>query len=201
MLVIGVAIAAPVGAMAILSIQRTLARGWRAGFATGGGIAAADAVFAAVAAFGVAVVAEWLIDYQAPLRIIGGLGLLWLGWRAVRTSSVHTERLDASPRVGYLRQFSTAFGLTLTNPLTIMAFAAVFAGAGLVAQPGLDSAIAVTLGIAVGSLLWWVLLVTIVWSIRHTLRPSVMLVINRVSGGVLMFFGIIALLAGLTSFG
>lgn len=201
MMIIGVAIAAPVGAMAILSIQRTLARGWRAGFATGCGIAAADAVFAALAAFGVSVVAEWLIDYQAPLRIIGGLGLLWLGWRAVRTPSAPADSLDANTRLGYLRQISTAFGLTLTNPLTIMAFAAVFAGAGLVAQPGLDSAITVTLGIALGSLLWWVVLVTIVWSIRHALRPSVMLIINRVSGGALVVFGLIALIAGLTSLG
>lgn len=201
MVLIGIVIAAPVGAMAVLSIQRTLALGWRAGIATGGGIALADGMFAAVAAFGVTAVSEWLVDYQAPLRIIGGLGLLWLGWRALRSTSETAPDVPAAERIGYLRQFSTALGLTLTNPMTIMAFAAVFAGAGLIAQPGVDSAIAVTLGIAVGSLLWWLLLITIVWVVRHTLSPRVMAIINRVSGGVLIAFGALAFVAGIIALG
>jgi putative LysE/RhtB family amino acid efflux pump len=195
MLVIGVVVAAPVGAMGVLCIQRTLAHGWPAGMATGAGIATADAGYAALAAFGVSAVSRWMVDYQAPLRIIGGLGLLWLGWRALRRPPVHQAAAAVdSPRL--LPLFGSAVGLTLTNPMTIVAFAAIFAGAGLVAQPGAGSALVVTLGVALGSLAWWVALTTGVWAVRHAVSDRAMLIVNRISGGVLGAFGVLALVAG-----
>jgi putative LysE/RhtB family amino acid efflux pump len=195
MLVIGVVVAAPVGAMGVLCIQRTLAHGWPAGMATGAGIATADAGYAALAAFGVSAVSRWMVDYQAPLRIIGGLGLLWLGWRALRRPPVHHAAAAVdSPRL--LPLFGSAVGLTLTNPMTIVAFAAIFAGAGLVAQPGAGSALVVTLGVALGSLAWWVALTTGVWAVRHAVSDRAMLIVNRISGGVLGAFGVLALVAG-----
>lgn len=199
MVVIGVAVAAPVGAMGMLTIQRTLARGWRAGLATGLGIATADAAFAALAAFGVSAVAEWLMRYEAPLRILGGAGLLWLGWRALRTRAPAPAVPEVPVRTSIARMFGTAVGLTLTNPLTIMAFAAIFAGAGLVAQPGMSSAVVVTLGVAVGSLLWWLALVTGVWAVRHAMSPRLMGIINRISGAILMAFGALAIITGVTA--
>lgn len=199
MMVIGLAVAAPVGAMAILCIQRTLDRGWRAGMATGAGIATADAMFAALAAFGVTAVSEWLIAYQAPLRIAGGGGLLWLGWRAIRTPPQTTAPAVPTDRTAHARLFGSAVALTLTNPLTIIAFAAIFAGAGLAAQPGVSSALVVTIGVAAGSFLWWLTLVTGVWAVRHALRPATMVIINRVSGAVLIAFGVIAVVTGVTA--
>ncbi|CAB4938693.1 unannotated protein [freshwater metagenome] len=196
MVVIGVAVAAPVGAMAVLSIQRTLDRGWRAGLATGAGIATADAMFAALAAFGVSAVSEWLINSQAPLRVAGGLGLLWLGWRALTNRVQAIAPAADQVRTAHARLFGSAVGLTLTNPMTIMAFAAIFAGAGLVAQPGVAGALAATLGVAVGSLLWWLILVTGVWSVRHAMSPGVMVVVNRVSGVALIAFGVFAIITG-----
>ena len=200
MLVIGVVVAAPVGAMGVLCIQRTLAHGWRAGVATGGGIATADAGYAALAAFGVSAISRWMVDYQAPLRIAGGLGLIWLGWRAVRTPPAHEAAVAAdSPRL--LTLYSSAVGLTLTNPMTIMAFAAIFAGAGLVAQAGTGSALIVTLGVALGSLAWWIALTTGVWAVRHAVSERAMVVVNRVSGGILVLFGVLALIAGIRAIG
>lgn len=199
MLVIGVAVAAPVGAMAVLSIQRTLASGWRSGIVTGAGIATADALFAALAAFGVSVVSRLLVGYQTPLRIIGGGGLLWLGWRALRTKPDARVGVDASTRVGHTRLFATAVGLTLTNPMTIIAFAAIFAGAGLVAQPEMASALTVTAGVALGSFLWWIVLVTAAWSVRHAMSDRAVVVVNRVSGILLMGFGVFAIASTLTS--
>lgn len=195
MFVIGVVVAAPVGAMGVLCIQRVLAHGWRAGLATGAGIATADAGYAALAAFGVTAVSQWMVDYQAQFRIIGGVGLIWLGWRAARTPPAHAAAAAVdSPRLGVL--YSSAVGLTLTNPMTIMAFAAIFAGAGLVAQAGTGSALVVTLGVALGSLSWWVALSTGVWAVRHAVSERVMLIVNRVSGGLLIAFGVLALVAG-----
>lgn len=200
MLIIGVAVAAPVGAMAILSIQRTLAFGWRAGMATGAGIASADALFAALAAFGVTVISEWLVSFQVPLRMIGGAGLIWLGWRAVRQRArnvdaavVEGAEVSAAPSMQHARFYASAAGLTLTNPMTIMAFGAIFAGAGLIAQASVEGALVVTLGVAVGSLLWWLVLITGVWMVRHALKPRAMVTVNWVSGIVLMGFGLIAL--------
>lgn len=198
MIIIGVAVAAPIGAMGILCIQRTLSAGWRAGLATGAGIATADAAFAAVAAFGITAISELLIGLQIPLRILGGLGLLWLGWRALRSRPREEVVASATPpRRGHL--YSSAVGLTLTNPMTIMAFAAIFAGAGLVAQPGVTSAVTVTAGVAAGSLVWWLTLVTGVWAVRHAISPDAIVIINRISGGVLIAFGLLALIAGINA--
>lgn len=233
-LVIGVAVAAPVGAMAVLIVQRTLARGWGAGIVTGGGIATADALYAGAAAFGVAAVSQSLVALQTPLRIAGGLGLLWLGWRAFQSKpsaagedsaveqsvagesvaaqshageSVAGSSAGSEPTAGQLsnpavartqsgRMFTSAFALTLTNPMTIMAFAAIFASAGLVAQPGMSNALVATAGVAVGSFGWWLFLVTVVWTARHALSANFIDTANRASGIVLMAFGILALIAG-----
>jgi putative LysE/RhtB family amino acid efflux pump len=193
--VIGVVVAAPVGAMGVLCIQRVLARGWRAGMATGAGIATADATYAALAAFGVTAVSRWLVDFQAPIRIVGGLALIWLGWRALLTPPAH-RAADAVDSTRLTPLYTSAVGLTLTNPMTIMAFAAIFASAGLVAQAGAGSAAVVTLGVALGSMTWWVALTTAVWAIRHAVGDRAMVVINRVSGGVIIAFGVLAVVAG-----
>lgn len=205
-LVIGVAVAAPVGAMAVLIIQRTLAQGWGAGLATGGGIASADAVYAGAAAFGVAAIANTVVAFQTPLRIAGGLGLLWLGWRAFQSkpsvvaeaaaAEVLAEETAISEPTPYPRLTASAFALTLTNPMTIMAFAAIFASAGLVAQPGITNALVATAGVAAGSFGWWLFLVAAVWVARNMLSATFIDTTNRASGIVLMGFGILALVAG-----
>ncbi|HET7901756.1 MAG TPA: LysE family transporter [Candidatus Nanopelagicales bacterium] len=195
MILLGVAVAAPVGAMAMLLVQRTLVHGWRAGAATGAGIATADGAYAALAAFGVTAVSQWLVTYQSLLRLVGGLALIWLGWRALRTPPTH-RAADAHDSTRLAALYSSAVGLTLTNPLTIMAFAAVFAGAGLVAQAGAGSALVVTLGVACGSLLWWFALTTGVWAVRHAVSDRAMVLVNRVSGGALIAFGVLAIVAG-----
>lgn len=194
MLVIGVAVAAPVGAMGVLCIQRTIAYGWKSGFLTGLGIAAADAMFAALAAFGITAISDVLVRFQVPLRIAGGLGLLWLAWRAF---TAHPESTARVVTLSPTRTFGSALGLTLTNPMTIIAFSAIFAGAGLVSQSTWQGAITVTAGVALGSLVWWIALTVIVAGIRHALSASVMMWINRVSGAVLAGFGLAALISGL----
>ena len=200
MLVIGVVIAAPVGAMGLLCIQRVLAHGWRAGAATGAGIATADGVYASLAAFGVTAISQWLVTYQSWLKIVGGLALVWLGWRALRTPPALTAAAaQDSTRLGPL--YTSAVGLTLTNPMTIMAFAAVFASAGLVTQAGVGSSLVVTLGVACGSLFWWLALTTGVWVVRHAVSDRVMLIVNRASGALIVAFGVLAVVVGLRGTG
>lgn len=216
MMVIGLAVAAPVGAMGVLCIQRTVARGWSGGLSTGSGIATADAMFAAVAALGITAVADALVSLQAPLRIVGGVGLLWLGWRALRSAppsptpprmqapgmqepdATHPgagQAAGALRTAGPLRDYVSAVGLTLANPMTIIAFAAIFAGAGLTAQPDAVQALVATAGVAVGSLVWWIVLTAVVAAIRHALSDRILLWVNRVSGVMLLVFGALAILS------
>jgi len=196
---IGIAVAAPVGAMGVLCIQRTLARGWRIGAATGLGIATADAMFAGLAAFGVAALAQLLVTWQSPLRIVGGAVLVWLGVRAILAPPVH-EAATVPARGGHSGAYASAVGLTLTNPMTIMAFGAVFASAGLSAEPTLASAGVATLGVALGSLSWWLVLVTGVSWMRHAVSDSAIRWVNRCSGVAVAAFGIIAMVAGVSAY-
>ncbi|MDZ4170444.1 MAG: LysE family transporter [Coriobacteriia bacterium] len=195
--VIGILVAAPVGAMGVLCIQRTLAHGWRAGTATGAGIATADGIYAAVAAFGLTTLSGVLVDAQVPLRIAGGLMLVWLGWRAISTPPAH-EAAQAPDSASVVRLYGSAIALTLTNPMTVMAFGAVFASAGLVAEPTLAGAGVATLGVILGSLAWWLGLTTTVALLRHAISDRAILWINRGSGVLVAAFGLVAIGAGVT---
>ncbi len=189
---IGIAVAAPVGAMGVLCIQRTLAHGWRAGMATGAGIATADATYAAAAAFGVSALSQALVSLQDPLRIVGGLVLVWLGWRAMVAPPAHDAAVAPdSARFGAL--YASAFALTLTNPMTIMAFGAIFASAGLGAEATLSAAAAVTAGVALGSFTWWFALVTGVALTRHAVSDRAIVWVNRASGAAVAIFGVLAI--------
>ena len=186
--------------MGMLCVQRVLAKGWRAGVATGVGIAAAGAMYAAVAAFGVTAVAEVMISHQAQFMIAGGLVLLWLGLRAIRTPPAPVA-IGVRDSTRLWPMLGSAVGLTLTNPMTILAFAAIFASAGLVAQPGAGGAVIVTVGVAAGSLAWWISLSTAVWAMRHVVSERAMITVNRISGGVLAAFGVAAVVTGLAGVG
>ena len=198
--VIGVAIAAPVGAMGVLCIQRTLARGWRAGVATGLGIATADGAYAALAAFGVAALSAMLVAWQTPLRLIGGAILIYLGVRSILLAADDCDIGDASAEPldeNHAGTYLSALGLTLTNPMTIMAFGAVFASAGLVAQPGVASAGIATAGIAAGSLSWWLVLVSGVSLARVAAGPRLVVGVSRVSGAIIVGFGVLAVVSAI----
>jgi threonine/homoserine/homoserine lactone efflux protein len=152
---IGLAIAAPVGPIGVLVIQRTLHRGFRVGLATGLGAAVADAAYGAVGAYGVSGLIAWLQGARVPLALAGGAFLLWLAWRTWRSEPPAAG--GPAPRSSrLLPTFAGAVALTLSNPATILSFAAVFgalAGAGAPASPGLMVA-----GVLTGSASWWLLL-------------------------------------------
>ncbi|PKQ20128.1 MAG: lysine transporter LysE [Actinobacteria bacterium HGW-Actinobacteria-6] len=197
--VIGILVAAPVGAMGVLCIQRTLGRGAQAGLATGLGIASADGLYAAIAAFGLSALSSALVAWQTPLRLVGGAVLVYLGVRAMLTQpkTVACASSDPLDGRGVAALYTSAVGLTLTNPMTIMAFGAVFASAGLAAQPGLGTAAVATAGVASGSLAWWIALVTVSSLARARVGDKVLAGVSRVSGALVAVFGLIAIVAGL----
>lgn len=187
-IVLGLSIAAPVGPIGILCMRRTLDGGVLAGMAGGLGTALADALYAAVAAFGVAGVATLLQDYAVVLNGGGALVLLWLAVRTLRAAPVTGEGATAGGRRGLLGLCVATFGLTIANPPTIALFAALFAGLGLGAGSDTATAVALVTGVFCGSMLWWAILSSGVALMRHRLSPPVLLWINRAAGMVLLGF-------------
>ena len=147
----GFAIAAPVGPINVLCIRRTLVDGFGSGLASGLGAAAADTVFGAIAAFGVASVMSFLNRWEGVLSLVGGVILLLLGWRAL-FSPPPADDIRGSG-VGLLGAFISTFGLTIANPMTVLSFIAVFAalGAGVT---GLEAAAVLVAGVFLGSAAW-----------------------------------------------
>lgn len=183
----GLAVAAPVGPMSLLCMRRTLASGWRPGLATGAGIATGDAAYGCVAALGLAGVSHFMLAHERPLHLAAGLFLVYLGLRTVFARP--PSDAPASVSVGARRAYGSAVLLTLTNPPTIIMFAAIFAS--MAPAGGFDpaSALAMVAGVMLGSLLWWCGVVACVSAFRHAIGPRVRRWIDRVAGATLAVFG------------
>ena len=149
---VGLSIAAPVGPVGLLTIQRTLRNGLPSGLATGMGAAVADALYGAVGAYGVVWLIQWLTAARIPLGIGGGALLLWLAWRSWRSPLAEHEA--AAGGVNLWGQFAGTWLLTLSNPATILSFIAVF-GALSGSIAGASSPLLMVAGVWLGSSLWW----------------------------------------------
>ena len=187
---IGLAVAAPVGPMGLLCMRRTLTRGWRYGLAIGGGIAIGDATYGMVAALGLASVSHFMLAHQAPLHIAAGLFLIYLGLKTFWTKQADVAA-DVGASRGWLRDLVTSILLTLTNPPTIIMFAAVFTA--LAPAGGLEAsgALATVAGVFTGSLLWWCFVVAMVSGFRHAIGPNARTWIDRVAGATLAGLGLV----------
>jgi threonine/homoserine/homoserine lactone efflux protein len=186
-LLIGLSIAAPVGPIGLLVIQRTLQRGALVGLATGLGAAVADALYGAVGAFGVASVIEVLVGARVPLALGGGAFLLWLAWRIWRTPPAD-QMAQAGSGAGLLQCFAGTFVLTLSNPATIFSFIAVFGTLG--ARMAVSSPWTMIAGVLVGSALWWLLLTALVGRLRSRFDVRAQAWVNRVSALLLAGFAL-----------
>ena len=190
-LVVGLAVAAPVGPIGVLCIRRTLADGRLAGLATGLGAATVDAFYGGIAAFGVTAISGLLLRQQVWIRLLGGLFLCYLGLRTI--AAPPPERAAATAGPTPLRAYLSAVALTLANPPTILSFAAIFAGLGLATTGRASTATTLlVLGVLVGSAMWWVLLSSGVAAVRARVTPRLLRWINRLSGAILVAFGILA---------
>jgi threonine/homoserine/homoserine lactone efflux protein len=196
-LAVGFTIAAAVVPISVLTIRRTLAHGRVYGLASGMGVALADASYGGIAAFGLTAITAVLVGARSGLAVLGGAFLVGLGIRTM-LAPVPTRAAEVAARPGLLGAFLSIYGLTMTNPMTILSFGAVFAGLGLSGGSGAEAAL-LTLGVFLGSSAWWVLLTTVISIFRERITPRVMLWINRVSGAVLVGFGIVALAVGVAS--
>lgn len=192
---IGLSIAAAVGPISLLCIRKMLADGRLAGFVCGMGAATADGLYGCVAAFGLTWIGELLVEQQVWLRLIGGLFLVYLGARTFLDRSVEASESTVTPdSAGLAKSYASTFVLTVANPMTILSFAAIFAGLGL-GETGGGYALASILVSAVfaGSASWWLVLSTGVGLVRSKLDPVALRWINRASGALILGFGMVSL--------
>ena len=192
-LIIGFSIAAPVGPIGILCIRRTLDFGRLSGLFSGLGAASADAMYAIMAAFGLTFISNLLIRGEFWVRVAGGIFLLLLGWKTFFAKP--RDQTKKIPRTTLLHDFFSTFFLTLSNPLTILSFLAIFAAFGLSGMKGnYGSALTLVLGVFLGSTAWWLILSEGITLFRKKISQNVMLLINRIAGIMIAGFGLGVLL-------
>jgi putative LysE/RhtB family amino acid efflux pump len=194
-ILLGLAIAAPLGPIGALCINRTLEQGFLAGLAGGLGTALADGTYAALAAAGFAAFSDALARIDIPLRLAGGAFMLWLGWKSIASRPAR-KAATVSAR-DLLSTTAATYILTIANPMTILSFAALFAGLGLASASGYSGTLPVVAGVFAGSMLWWGLLSGGVALMRHRLPKGLALWISRLSGAILLGFGLWALVSAM----
>lgn len=184
---VGLAVAAPVGPMALLCMRRSLAIGWRPGLATGLGIATGDGIYALVAAAGLTSLSQFLLLHARPLHLAAALALLYLGISTLRT------RADAPAPSHGRGTYGGSVLLTLTNPPTIITFAAFFTV--LAPRTGFDPATAAltVAGVFAGSLLWWCGMVAVIATFRAAIGERARRWIDRIAGLFFLIFGLLEL--------
>jgi len=179
----GFMIAVPVGPIGLLCIRRTLAHGWRAGFASGLGAATADTLYGFLAAAGL----TFLATLQRPAAMLGGFLLLYMAWQTA--TSIPSQQATVRHSSMYL----STLALTITNPMTIIVFLGMFAGFSGVDALDTTSAILLVIGVGLGSTIWWLILAHITAHLGRDISPNSMRWINRISGVLIGAFGVVAI--------
>lgn len=195
-LAIGFSIAAPVGPIGVLCIRRTLAEGRASGLVSGLGAATADAIYGGIAGFGLTFISNFLVSQQVWLRLMGGVFLCCLGLKTLLAKPAEQTALKKGN--GLVGAFGSTLFLTIANPMTIISFAAIFAGLGLAGAGGsYVSAGVLILGVFTGSALWWFVLSGCAALFREKFNPHALRWVNKISGAVITGFGFFALVSAI----
>ncbi|KPV61335.1 lysine transporter LysE [Paenibacillus sp. A3] len=190
-IVLGLSIAAPVGPIGILCIRRTVALSRLHGFLSGLGAATADALYGFAAGFGLTLIMNMLLEQKLWLQAIGGLFLCYLGVRTFLSNPASDPANAAGDTL--LGSYFSTFLLTIANPMTVLSFLGIFAGIGIgSAGENINSAIALVVGVFLGSALWWFALCFTVGLFRERLNVPALKWINRISGSIVVLFGVVS---------
>jgi len=190
-MIIGFSIAAPVGPIGVLCIQRTIVYGRTSGLITGFGAATADGIYGSVAAFGLTIISGFLIGQQFWFKLIGGAFLLYLGIKTFLSRPA--EKAAPAKHKGLISDYFSTVFLALTSPATILCFIAIFAGLGLGSgNKDMLSALLMATGVFVGSASWWFMLSGGVSLFRAKFKPSSLGLVNNISGAIIAAFGLFA---------
>jgi len=193
--ILGFSASVPLGPIGLLCIQKTLNRGRWAGVISGAGAAASDTFFAIIAAFGISIVSDFIEKQQFTLRIIGSVVLVALGLKIFITNLAIQVRKQKNKKNNLLGDFISIFFLTLSNPVTVFVFGAVFASSGVIKGHNtfLDL-LYVVIGVFTGAMLWWIILSNIINFFRKKINLKRLWWINKITGAVIVLFGIFVLI-------
>jgi len=194
---IGFLAACPIGAVAILCVQKTIQRGFWQGFLMGVGSAFGDFFYAVVTGFSLSFISDFLVTHRTPIGILGGILMIYLGFTIVKKNPVEQwkenkarNRLGSSKR-RILGDFAASFGLTISNPLTIIVFGGLFTASGAISNetPPVETMF-LLFGVIIGAIAWWALLAFVVNIFRNKIGPRHIMWINRITGTCVMIFGV-----------
>jgi len=192
-LLIGFAMAIPIGPIGVLCIRKTLAEGHSRGLIIGLGGATADSLYGGVAAFGVKFVSDVIVSGELWVHLLGGGLLLFLGYRTIRAK--RKDPILPFDNKGFWGSYVSSFLLALANPLTMFAFVAVFAAFGLGSRLSFISAAILVVGVFSGTCLWFFSLGYVATFYRKRLNRGGLRWVNRISGGLIIVSGAIVLVS------
>jgi threonine/homoserine/homoserine lactone efflux protein len=194
-IILGLSVSIPIGPIGLLCIDRTINKHFWSGLFSGVGAATADTLYGLIAAFGISFISNLLISEEFYIQLFGGILLIIIGLRSFRLKPRKTRSYEVSPK-HYLKDFFSAFILTITNPGTIIFFMAVFSGFGFVRSTG-DFAYTGTLicGIFIGSVLWWLTLSGSAYLLKPKINDKFLTGLNHLSSTAIILFGLIILIS------
>ena len=190
-IVIGLAASIPLGPVGVLCLTKTLNKSRLNGFVTGSGAAFADALYAVIAGFGISFIIHFIVHYQDVLKILGGVLVIYFGIRIFITNpAIQIRQQIKNKEHGLWNDFFTSFALTISNPVGLFVFGAVFAGFGLINKDTSQWNVLILIaGVFTGAMLWWFSLSTLVSIFRNKFKSRRLLYVNKISGGALILFG------------
>lgn len=189
-LIIGFSIAAPVGPIGVLCIRRTLEYGRWIGFVSGLGAATADAFYGLVAGLGLTIVTRFLIEQQSWLHVIGSVFLCYLGIRIFFSKPSEEAAKAKGKGRNVFKAYASTFLLTMTNPVTILSFLAIFSSLGMAKNESSIAGLLLVVGVFLGSVFWWLLLSQMAGLLAKRVGNRFFKCVNYVSGAVLVAFGV-----------
>ncbi|MDQ0492822.1 LysE family translocator [Paenibacillus brasilensis] len=197
-ILLGLSIAAPLGPVSILCVKKTMISGFKTGLLSGLGAATADAVYGSIAGLGLSALTNFLIEYKTVLQAIAGLFICFLGIKSLLHTPT-TERSEPHSRECSLNSYAGTLLLTLSNPMTIVFFLGVFGASGILLSHTSSDIPFLIVGVFLGSALWWVCLTgtASLFRINMTVERSKLSLFNKLSGMVMLYFGLIALIQSL----
>ena len=189
-IIVGISTSAPLGPLGILCIQRTINKGVLSGLISGLGAAFADIIYAAIAGFGISIIANFLKEYQMEIRVLGGIVLLFVGIMIFRSNPIKQVRQQKTQKPNYFGDFVSSLIITITNPITIVVFGAVFASLGLDDVTTINPIVLTLIGVFSGALMWWLSLTIFVNIFRNKIRLRNLWWINKITGILVSVFGL-----------
>lgn len=193
-IVIGLLATIPLGPIGVICIQRTINKGRLSGFISGMGATVADTIYATIAGFSLAFIINFIDAHRLIIEVFGGVIIIILGIRTFNNNPVTQLRRHKKRKNKLFEDFISTLLLTITNPLMIFYFLALFAAGNIVESSSIGYTFITIAGVFMGGVIWWYVLTTLVASFRHRFRLKHLWWINKIAGGIIIVLGVLALL-------